>query len=131
MNQPALFVEDVTDALRSAIAAAGGPKKVGALLWPTKGPDAAARYLHDCLNPSRSERFNPDEFLHVLRLARECGYHGAKHWLDAELGYAPTPPVEPNDEAAELARTITSAAETMRRATEALDRLETRLRGRR
>lgn len=67
----------------------------------------------------------------MLQLAREAGHHAAKHWIDGECGYAPTPPVEPEDEAAELARTITSAAETVRRATEALDRLEARRRGRR
>lgn len=123
-GQPSLFVEDVFDALRSAVDAAGGRKRVGALLWPAKGPDAAGRYLADCLNPSRSERLNPEEFLHVLRLARDGGYHGAKHWIDVELGYAPTPPVEPDDQAAELARVISGAGDTLRRAVAALEKLQ-------
>lgn len=123
-GQPALFVEDVTDALRAAIDAAGGRKRVGGALWPAKGAEAAGRYLADCLNPSRSERLNPDEVVHVLRLARDAGYHGAKHWLDEALGYAPTPPVDPEDQAAELARQIASAGDNLRRAVAALERLQ-------
>lgn len=129
--QPELFAEGVHDALRAAVMAAGGPKRVGPALWPAKAPDAAARYLHDCLNASRSERLNPEEFVLVLRLAREAGDHRAKHWLDTELGYAPTPPVEPEDQVAEIARVIATAGDTLRRATEALERAQARARARR
>lgn len=122
--QPQLFHETVYDALRSAVAAAGGAKKVGPVLFPSKSDDAAANLVRDCLNPARSERFDPEQVVHVFRLAREAGYHDAKHWLDTELGYAPTPPVDPDDQAAELARVIAAAGDQLRRATEALGRLQ-------
>lgn len=119
-----LFVESIDDALRDAVRAAGGAKAVGATLFPSKGVEAAGRYLLDCLNPSRAEHLTPEQMLHVLRIARDAGYHGAKHWLDAAAGYAPTPPVDRDDQRAELARTIAAAGETLRRAVAALDRIE-------
>lgn len=112
------------EVLREAVDAAGGPKRVGSLLFPTKDAIAAARYLSDCLNPQRNEKLDAPHLLTILRLARDAGHHEAKHWLDRQSGYAPTPPVEVDDERAELARVLRTASETMRDALAALARLE-------
>jgi hypothetical protein len=99
-----LFMEDIYDALRCAVQSLGGPKAVGAQLWPHKPVDQAHRELGDCLNRDNPRKLDPEETLAILRLAREAGYHQAKHWLDAELGYAPSDPVEPETELTKLIR---------------------------
>lgn len=119
-----LFAESVDDAIRDAVRAAGGAKAVGAALFPSKSIEAAARYLLDCMNPARAEHLTPEQVVHVLRLARDAGYHGAKHWLDGATGYAPTPAIDVDDQRAELARMIATAGESLRRAVAALDRLD-------
>ena len=39
------FFEGPEDALREAVRAIGGPKKVGPMLWPDKTPDAAFQFI--------------------------------------------------------------------------------------
>lgn len=124
--QDALFHESVYDALRAVVERAGGAKAVGRMLRPGKSPDEAGRWVLDCLNSSRHERFAPEDLLHVLRIGREVGYHGAKHWIDSETGYSPTPPLDPEDQQAELIRVIATASDELRRATEALERVQSR-----
>lgn len=126
MNQAPLFLESIYDALRAAVDAVGGPKAAGVALFPSKSIEDARRLLLDCLNPARAERLDPEQTLHLLRIARDAGFHGAKHWIDDELGYAPTPPIEPDDQSAELARVIAAASDQLRRATDALDRIRRR-----
>jgi hypothetical protein len=126
VTQTPLFIESVYDALTSAVKVAGGPKHVGSLLFPGKPVDDARSMLLNALDPSRREKLDPEQVIYILRLARDAGYHDAKHWLDLELGYAATPPVDANDQAAELARVIAGAGEQLRRATDALERLQGR-----
>ena len=45
----------------------------------------------------------------MLRLAREKGYHGGVAYILEVLGYAPTTPIEPRDEVADLMRSFQSA----------------------
>lgn len=40
----------------------------------------------------------------MLRAARQAGYHGAMAFIDADCGYAPPQPIEPEDERAQLQR---------------------------
>lgn len=104
MNQPALFVESLNDALRDAVRACGGAKVVAAKLWPEKTPDAASRLLADCLNEHRAERLSPDQLMLVARMARDRGCHVVMQYLCSELSYAAPIPVEPETELASLLR---------------------------
>jgi hypothetical protein len=54
-----------------------------------------------------------DDVLMILRLARQRGHHGALGWMLADLGYAPTLPIEPRDEVAELQRQFVEATHQM------------------
>lgn len=101
-NSLPLFLEDVYDALRAAVQAVGKPKTVAARLWPNKPPEQAHKELLDALNRDNPRKLDADEIMAILRMAREVGCHQAKHWIDSELGYAPSQPVEPQDELAAL-----------------------------
>jgi hypothetical protein len=124
--QPPLFVETVYDALKAIVAALGGPKTVGARLWPAKSVDDARKLLLDCLNPDRSEKLDPEQVVMLFRLAREADFHLAKHWLDSETGYMPSTPCDPADEQARLVTAIEGAAKTMQSAMAALDKMRDR-----
>ena len=103
------------------VAQLGGNKAVGPAIWPTKDPDVAARQLANCLNADRPERLRPDQLLYSLRLARDAGHHEGMAYLCADLGYAPTTPVDPPDVRAELQREFIAAQARM---SEMLARLE-------
>ena len=117
--------ESLNDALISCVKACGGSKQVAPLLWPEKAPDAAQRCLLDCLNDDRPNRLTPDQVLLVLRLARKHGYHGGVAFILAELGYAPTAPIEPHDKAAELQRQFIEATRTMQSMVDRMAKLTT------
>lgn len=96
--------DTLNEALIDCVKAAGGSKQVGPLLWPEKAPDTAQRMLLDCLNEDRAAKLSPDQVILVLRLARAKGHHAGIGFILDDLGYSPTQPVEPRDEAAELQR---------------------------
>lgn len=125
-QQPPLFVETIYDALKAVVAALGGPKTVGARLWPAKSVDDARKLLLDCLNADRPEKLDPEQVVLLFRLAREADFHVAKHWLDTETGYLPSQPADPHDEQARLVTVIADAAQTMNRAMQTLDKLRDR-----
>ena len=106
---PALFHETVIDALRDVVQGLGGAKAVGAKMRPDKSADVAARWISDCLNPDRAERFDPDQVLWLLRQGRAHGCHAAMNYLAREAGYADPTPVEPEDERARLQREFIEA----------------------
>lgn len=105
------FFDDINDALREAVRALGGVKQVGAMLWPEVAPDTAGNKLRDCLNPERREKLSPEQFLFVLRKAREAGYHAAMEYVASDCGYAKPAPVDPSDKLAELQRQFIDAVE--------------------
>ena len=120
-------METLNDALIACVKAAGDSKQVGPLLWPEKTPDAAQRNLLDCLNEDRPSKLSPDQVLLVLRLARAKGCHAGVDFILADLGYAPTSPVEPRDEAAELMRRYIEAGEELKRTAERMERAASRM----
>lgn len=122
---PLPIFADWNDAQTGVVHALGGFKKVGVLLRPELGekPVAAAQWLRDCLNPDRAERLNPEQVVLLLKLARAAGYHAAKHWLDAELGYEQGRPLKPADEAASLQERGADLVRELRTITERLERL--------
>lgn len=123
-NSLPLFVEDVHDAVKGAVAALGGAKKAAEMMWPNQpGKDKA---LLDCLNPNNDRKLGLDEIMALLKFARQAGYHQAKHWIDEELGYEPTPPKDPHVERDRLAdaleRAASSFTELTRQAKQLLER---------
>jgi hypothetical protein len=118
-----LFLEDVFDALRAAVQAAGGAKAVAAKLWPHKPIDQARKELLDSLNRDNARKLCVEEVMAILRMAREAGYHGAKHWIDSEIGYQPTPQADPKIERDRLADELARAAEHFRTLQRAVERL--------
>lgn len=113
MTTPALFHESMNDALREVVQALGGNKAVGMKMRPEKGADIAGRWVSDCLNASRDERFDPDQVLWLLRAGREIGCHAGANYLMREAGYADPTPIEPEDERARLQREFTVAVNAL------------------
>lgn len=122
MSQQQLFYEDVFDVGRAAVQAAGGAKVVAGKLWPHKPVAEAQRKILDCLNRERDEKLCIEEFLAVLRMAKEVGFHQAKHWIDQDLGYQPTPPQDPKVERDRLADELARAADTFKNLQRAVER---------
>lgn len=126
MNQNDLAVfADWNDALTAIVHALGGFKKVGVRLRPeleTKA-EQASQWLRDCFNPEKRERLNPDQVFMLMRLARKAGYHAAKHWMDAELGYEQGRALDPVDEALDLSRRVETNLNEMRQLVARFERL--------
>lgn len=128
MSQHELFYEDVFDVARAAVQAAGGAKKVSGMLWTTKPAGQAQKDLLDCLNRNSDRKLCIEEFLAILKLAKAFGFHQAKHWIDTELGYQPTPPIDPIVERDRLAEQMSKMTEAFKEMTRAAERLnETKL----
>ena len=108
-----LFFDGIEDALREVVRALGGPKVVGAKLWPEIEPDKAGRRLADCMNDSRREVLSPAQVLMILRLGRQCGAHAAINYIARECGYADPAPIEPEDEIARLQREFVEATKQL------------------
>lgn len=118
-----LFMEDVYDALRAAINALGGPKVVAARLWPHKPIEQARKELLDTLNRDNPRKLDPEETLAVLRMAREAGFHSAKHWIDSDVGYDPSTPTDPAVQRDRLADELARAADKFAALAKAVERL--------
>lgn len=116
---------DWNDALDGVVHSLGGYKKVGVMLRPELEAKAiaAAQWLRDCLNPDKAERLNPDQVFLLLRIARNEGYHAAKHWMDAELGYEQGRALKPQDEAVDLTKHCADLARELRTSIDRLERL--------
>lgn len=84
--------EDVYDALRAAVAALGGAKKVGPRIRPEASD--AAQWLRNCLNREHAQNLNPAQHLLIMRWACEAGYHDARHFIDREQGYQSAVPLQ-------------------------------------
>jgi len=91
------FFESLNDSLRELVRALGGHKKIGPMLWPEQPQDQAANRLRDCLNPDRREKLSPEQFVFLLKLGREAGYHGAMAFIASDTGYETPRPVVKED----------------------------------
>lgn len=117
MQQLDLVYGDIFAALRGLVSACGGSKTIGLLLWPAKGAKAET-WLDDCLNPDRMAKLCLEEFLHLLQIGREKGWHACKHYVDDALHYERSQPIEPEDELTRLLRVYLADSEqqSMRKA---------------
>lgn len=109
-GQGALFFEDVFDVARAMVHAAGGAKVVASKLWPSTPVAEAHRELLDCLNRDRPRKLCIEEFLSIVRMAREAGFHQGKHWIDSDTGYQATPPSDPVVERERLSEALDNAS---------------------
>lgn len=120
-------METFNDALIDCVKAAGGSALVGRKVFPEKSPESAQRSLLDCLNEDRAAKLSPDQVKLVLKLARERGFHGGVAYLLADLGYAPTTPIEPKDEVAELRRLFIEAGAQVSETAARMDEMAKRI----
>ncbi|MCG8434409.1 MAG: hypothetical protein MJA83_10295 [Gammaproteobacteria bacterium] len=109
MEQESLFIEDVYEALRVAVMALGGTKVVGTMLWGDKPADKAGELLANCLNRTRPEKLDPEQFIFLQREAKKVGCHAIPAFTNQDTGYAPPIPIEPEDEKAQLQRDYIAA----------------------
>lgn len=103
MHQFELVYNDIFAALRGLVSACGGSKIVGRMIWPAKGAKAET-WLDDCLNNDRMAKLCLEEFIQLLLIGREKGFHAAKHFVDDSTHYERSTPVEPEDELTRLLR---------------------------
>jgi len=103
MHQFELVYSDIFSALRGLVSACGGSKVVGPKIWPAKGAKAEG-WLDDCLNNNRMAKLDLEEFIQLLLIGREHGFHSAKHFIDDQTHYERSNPVEPEDELTRLLR---------------------------
>jgi hypothetical protein len=122
-----LFFDDIYSALRGFVSFAGGSKVVGPLVFPKKGEKAAA-WLDDCLNADRAAKLDPEELLHMLKLARERGFDGVMQYIGSEADYEVTRR-EPRDELAALYSQFVESAKSLSRLQERIERVESRAKG--
>lgn len=116
------FFESPEDAVRAAVQALGGAKKVGTLLWNDKGVDNASRLLLDCINPSRAEKLEMSQVMMILRLAKEAGCHAPFQWMAAQIGYD-VKPITKAEEVDRLTTVVEQSTKTLASALEALERI--------
>lgn len=117
------FFESPEDALRAAVQALGGAKKVGCTLWPDKGPDAAGRHLLDCINPGRAEKLEMSQMMAILRMAKEAGHHAPMTWLAGEIGYE-VHAITRADEIDRLTTVVEQSTKTLAAALAQLERMQ-------
>lgn len=123
MNQPALFHEDIWQALRDSVSALSGAKVVGHKLRPELDPEKAGRWLLDCLNPDKADKLSIDQLLLILADARKANCHIAASFIANVTGYAEPTPLEPQDERAALQRDFIKSVEMQRQIMSRLERL--------
>lgn len=102
-------MDTIYDALRNAIDAIGGPKAVGVRMRPEKTQADARTWLLNCLNADRSERFDPEQVMWLLRESRQAGYHDAMHFIADDTGYSHPLPITREAETEKLQREFIDA----------------------
>lgn len=112
-DQQDLWHDTLEDAVRAAVDAVGGPKRVASQLWPAKSLADARRYLLHCLDESRAEKLSLGEVEMIGTWARACGCHVLMAYLAKTWGYSAPQPVEPEDERAQLQRAYIQAVEQL------------------
>jgi hypothetical protein len=119
-----LFYDDEFDAIATAIGASGKDfKKVAGFMFPDMKPESAYARLKACCSPTGDQRLT---FGQVVRLMGflEC-YDPLYHACDETLHARPDRKA-PEDEFVKLAEVIGGAAQTLERATKAIEYLKAR-----
>lgn len=87
MVQTELWHDTIWDALGAAVQSAGGVKRVAKKLWPAMDDAQACTKLRACLNSDHAQKFDEDERLMLMGLAREAGDNSVMEFLARKLGY--------------------------------------------
>jgi len=114
------------DSLKSVIRALGGAKSVGHKLRPDLDPDAAGRWLLDCINPERNEKLSLGQLMLVLRMGHDIGCHAAMDYIARDSGYAEPAPITPEDEQDELTREFVAGVKTLSGLADRIERIANR-----
>ena len=119
--QNKLFYDDEYEALALMVSnCPKGAKALAGFLFPHLKPDSAYARLKSCLNPDRDERMT---FGQIIAAMRFCDSYEPLLYACDETQHKRPERVVLDEQKSELARTIADASETLRRATEALERL--------
>lgn len=124
----AMHFDTINEALIACVKASGGSKAVGAVMWPDVAPDQAQRKLLNALDESRPEKLSPTQALLILKMARQKGFHEGIGFVLDSLAYAPTTPIDPKDEAADLMRQVLEAQRSLAQQMERLSAMQPLLR---
>ncbi|NII54375.1 hypothetical protein [Luteibacter sp. SG786] len=108
-----IVYETYEDAIRDAVTALGGFKKVGSMLWPAMPADDAGRKLSACLNTEKREKLDLGELRLIRHAARAQGIHTLMFYEARDSGYAEPTPVTPEDENAQLMREFIAATKVL------------------
>lgn len=109
MDQASLWHETMEDALGDVVRVLGGPKKVGAMLWPALPTDDAGRKLNHCLDRDKSNKLSADELLLILKAGRAKGCHTALAFINRACDCSDPIPTDPETETARLMRQYVEA----------------------
>lgn len=121
-----LLESDIYDAMGALVQALGGPKVVGCKLRPDKSADDAQKWVNNCLDRSRREKFAPEDLMVMLRAARHANNHDAKHFIDDFAGYHRTQPKSIQEEKECLMRAIKANQESLQNQFKELGKLDER-----
>lgn len=109
MDQQTLWHEYPEDALRALVDALGGPKRVGAALFPDILLDDARRAVDAWSDRSRKEKPALSQLMWLLEQGRRAGCHVLMHFLADRAGYETSEPINPKDVDAMLQRAFIDA----------------------
>lgn len=126
MTQQKLWHEDIYDALRAAVDALGGTKRVGHALWPAKSIEEAGKHLDRCLLSTSAQKLSLEELMWIFTQSASRGCHVLAAHLGQVAGYKFVP-ITPEDEAAELQRQFMRSVEEQKALIERLQRVQVRV----
>jgi hypothetical protein len=117
-----LFYDDEHEALQLMVSNSGKTiKEVAHFLWPDMKPDSAYAKLKSCLNPKGDEQF---KFGQVIALMRFCNSYEPLEYVCDETMHARPARKAPEDDVVLLSEIIQGAADTIAKASVALDRIQ-------
>lgn len=114
--------DSLEDALKAAVMALGGFKKVGAKMRPEL--DTSEDWLRHCLKGDRRERLSPQQVLWILREARAIGFHGAMQYINMAAGYDTPRPVDADKQKQALQEAIAAGLDRLNAQMAALQRMD-------
>lgn len=117
------------DALKSVARSLGGAKALGHKLRPDLDPDAAGRWLLDCINSERSEKLSLSQVMLILRMGHDAGCHAGMDFIARDCGYSEPTPITPEDEQDELMRDFIAAAKLQADTAARMERITSRIGG--
>jgi hypothetical protein len=125
-DQQPLWHDDIQDATRTCIAVLGGPKRVGAMLWPETTADQAAQRLNRSLDDDRREVLHIHQYLLIWREARKQGCLAGVAYVNSECDCAPPIPTDPEDERDRVQRLFVESVKQQQALIERMEQLAER-----